>query len=267
MADTSGTDPHAPVRKAAWIAAGAPPDLEPGRVHVWRVDLDEPGWGSEAMAALLGAEDRERAARLVLARHRRQFAAGRSALRTILSGYADTDGPASLAFAADRSGKPFLAGPDGALGLSFNMSHSGGIALVAAARGAAVGVDIERLRPGVRIADIARRQFSPDITRTLLALEPSRQPAAFLRCWCALEARLKALGTGFSAGADVMAQMSLPDSLLASLDAEEWSGIAGRWLVTSLDVGEGYGAAVTVDAAAVHAAGDWLTTFQARAPA
>jgi 4'-phosphopantetheinyl transferase len=265
--DTSGTNARAPACGRSWIEARGRPLLDPGRVHVWRVDLDEPGWGTEAMTALLGAEERERAASLALARHRRQFAAGRSALRTILSGYADTDSPASLAFAADMSGKPFLAGPDGASGLSFNMSHSGGIALVAAARGAAVGVDVERLRPGARFAEIARRQFSPEVTRALLALEPSRQPAAFLRCWCALEARLKALGTGFSAGAEVMAQMSLPDTLLASLDAEEWSGIAGPWLVTSLDAGEGYGAAVAVDAAAVHTPGDWLKTFQAHAPA
>lgn len=116
----------------------APDRLEtPGdEVHVWRVDLDTVD--------------------------------SRWALREILGRYLGL--PADeLRFETNRHGKPRLASPAG--GPSFNLSHSGSLALVAVA-GREVGVDVERIR--------------------------TKRPVDFYRRWADREARVKCLGTGLT---------------------------------------------------------------------
>ncbi len=247
-----------------WTASPGRPALPHGRVHVWRADLDEPGWTNPVHAAFLDDSERARAARLIQPRRRRRFCAAHAMLRTVLSRYVEGAGPASLAFVSGATGKPELDAGNASPPVRFNLSHSDGVALVAVARACAVGIDVEGARRDVRIEEIARRQFHPDVVRALLGVDPPRRAAAFLRCWCALEARLKASGTGFAAaGAGLMAQMGLPEPLLASLDAAEWAGVAGPWALSALDAGPGFAAVVAAEAAAVAATEAWLETFAA----
>lgn len=89
----------------------------------------------------------------------------------------------------DAFGKPRLP-----CGQEFNLSHAGDYAVLITGD-AAVGVDIERIRPldGMRIA---RRFFHPDEYAYLLS-----QPAphtAFFTIWTLKESYVKALGRGFS---------------------------------------------------------------------
>jgi len=260
-ADAGGNAaPPPPLTSPAWGPGPDRPALPRGQVHVWRADLDDPGWTVAACLALVDAAERERASRLLQPRYRARFTASRAALRTVLGRYVSIDTPAALAFAVGPSGKPALEGVGSDIG--FNLSHSAGVALVAVARACEVGIDVERERPGVRIDEIARRQFHPDVVRALLALDPPHRPAAFLRCWCALEARLKAAGTGFAAGAGMLDELGLPERMLATLEARSWTGVAGRWRVSALDAGAGYAAVVAVDASAVQSEDGWLTTFQ-----
>jgi len=254
--------PRSPVTSSAWDIGPDRPVLPHGQVHVWRADLDDPAWTAPACMALVDATECERASRLLQPRHRSRFTASRAALRTVLSRYVSIDTPAALAFEIGPSGKPALAGVGAGSEISFNLSHSAGVALVAVARACAVGIDVERERPGVRIDEIAQRQFHPDVARALLALDLSHRPAAFLRCWCALEARLKAAGTGFAAGAGMFHELGLPEPLLTTLDADGWTGVAGRWRVSALDAGAGYAAVVAVDASGVRTEDGWLTVFQ-----
>ncbi len=254
--------PPPPLNSPAWEIGPDRPALPQGQVHVWRADLDDPAWTAPACTALVDAAERERASRLLQPRHRARFTASRAALRTVLGRYVSIDTPAALAFEIGQSGKPALAGIGAGSQISFNLSHSAGVALVAVARACEVGIDVERERPGVRIEEIAQRQFHPDVVRALLALDPPHRPAAFLRCWCALEARLKAAGTGFAAGAGLFDELGLPEPLLTTLDAGSWTGVAGRWRVSALDAGAGCAAVVAVDASAVQSEDGWLTAFQ-----
>ncbi len=54
------------------------------------------------------------------------------------------------------NGKPVLSRKTDSLGLCFNLSHSHGLAMLAVALGREVGIDVERIRPG--IADESRRE-------------------------------------------------------------------------------------------------------------
>lgn len=110
----------------------------------------------------------------------------------------------SVVLDQDVRGKPRLADTASTSGvggrLEFNWSHSGDFALVALARGCALGVDIERLGKARRPVDIARRFFDRDEASALEPLDPAARDAAFIRLWCAKEAVLKAVGEGLSFG-------------------------------------------------------------------
>ena len=124
-----------------WALAASPPALGAGEVHAWCVDLDAAGADGGAEATGLSADERARAARFHFARDRVRFLRGRAALRHLLAGYAGLEARA-LVFAQGAHGKPALPGT----GLEFNLSHSGGCAVLAVTRGRRVGVDVERIQ-------------------------------------------------------------------------------------------------------------------------
>jgi 4'-phosphopantetheinyl transferase len=137
-----------------------------GEVHVWRVELP-------------ATDGRD---------------AARAALREILAGYLDEAGPALV---AAPDGKPGLATAPGRL--SFNLSHSGGLALVALAPGAVeVGVDVERIRPRRDLVRLAERWLPPAAAAAVTAAAPGRREAAFYAAWTRHEARVKCAGTGLA---------------------------------------------------------------------
>jgi phosphopantetheinyl transferase len=88
--------------------------------------------------------------------------AARWALRSVLSQYLDED-PAAIELRLGERGKPMLADPD--VALHFNLSHSGGLVLIAVCRDLEVGVDIQwmrkprgRERPAEFYAEWTRRE-------------------------------------------------------------------------------------------------------------
>lgn len=139
----------------------------PGELHVWRVELT-------ANDARDGA---------------------RRALAAILAAYLGGAGRATLRVA--ESGKPLLAAAPERL--SFNLSHSGGLALIAIGPGGfEVGVDVERLRPRRDLVRLAARWLPPaDAAAVADADETAREPA-FYAAWTRHEARVKCTGTGLA---------------------------------------------------------------------
>lgn len=143
--------------------------------------------------------------------------------------------PGSLSFAANHYGKPRLSE---AGALDFNVSHSGGFALIALSWTGAVGVDIERRESAVDVAGLSALAFSPE-ERT--ASDQSIE--AFFDRWAAKEAVLKALGLGVGEhlqflsvlrGARIASEYELRHA------AEDWSD-ARAW---RLQAPPGYAAAL-----------------------
>lgn len=141
----------------------------PGELHVWRIVLP-------------GADPR---------------GAARRSLAAILADYLGGAGPggAGIELDADENGKPRLATEPARL--SFNLSHSGGLALVAIAPGGIeVGVDVELLRPRRDLARLAERRLPPaDAAAVAVAADADREPP-FYAAWTRHEARLKCAGAG-----------------------------------------------------------------------
>jgi 4'-phosphopantetheinyl transferase len=121
-------------------------------------------------------------------------------------------------------GKPALPHAD----IAFNLSHSGRAALVALARGVAVGVDLETFgRPRAHV-ELARRYFCEHEALLVETAAETARESTFLRLWTAKEAVLKALGRGLAFGLDKL-EFDLathPPTLLriaaAGSDAAQW---------------------------------------------
>lgn len=227
----------------AWLPPPAAWTLSHDDVHVWRIDLDQPGEGVAALDGLLTAGERKRAAGFYWPRDRRRFVVGRGLLRVLLGRYLDV-APGGLQFAVNEHGKPFLAGAES--GLSFNLSHSAGLALIAVTRSRAIGVDVERVRIDVDHRRLAKRFFSPAEVAQLDCLPEEARVAAFFHCWACKEAYIKGQGVGISLGLhnfDVTVAPDEPARLLATRpDAAE----ASNWRLEALHPAPGYAGAVAV---------------------
>lgn len=172
----------------------SPPAPAGPRPLVLQIDRRAPAMQAALarLQALLGQPELERLARLRLAADRERFLLGRGVLRLTLGHWLGRD-PASLVFRNGPHGKPALDGAP-----PFNLSHSGDLVLLAFHGSRAVGVDVERERPGLAWQAIARRTFAPERLARLDALPAAQQEVGFLTEWCRLEAELKARGTGLA---------------------------------------------------------------------
>ncbi|HEX6939792.1 MAG TPA: 4'-phosphopantetheinyl transferase superfamily protein [Longimicrobiales bacterium] len=181
-------------RREAWRPRGAPPPLAEGTVHMWYAPLDADPTAHARLERVITPEERARAARLRDPVAARRFAAARGFLRTLLGAYLDRPADA-VRILVDRAGKPRLPSP-APLDVRFNVSHSGGHALVAVARGIEVGVDIECEAPRGPVDRLARRVLAARERRMLERLDGADRLRAFLAIWTRKEALVKAIGCG-----------------------------------------------------------------------
>lgn len=172
------------------------PKLADGAVHLWQADLAA---AADDLAELLCEEELARAERIVNPRRAQLWRRSRGLLRELLGRYLRRE-PRSLRFAIGEHGKPALAG-DGDDRLSFNMSHSGSIALYGFSDAGEVGVDIELARRRIDEVAVAHRALDRPTAERLEALDPDTRRREFLRAWARHEAALKCLGAGIGGSA------------------------------------------------------------------
>jgi len=223
----------------------APLALPEKEVQLWRIDLDAICADESRWRKVLSADEATRASRFHFPRDRQRFVASRALLRTILAGYLVTE-PHRLSFSYSKKEKPSLGPAHVGSGVTFNVSHSGGIALFAFTRRREIGVDLEQVRRDFDVEGIARRFFSAPEYKQLAALPTPERVDAFFRCWTRKEAYIKATGDGLSlplSQFDVSLEVGETNALLATRpDAAE----AGRWLLQEVPAGPGYIAALCV---------------------
>ena len=110
------------------------------------------------LSACLSTTERARAQRFGTDELRRRWIAGRATLRLVL-GDALGIAPSAVEIRRGVRGRPELA--DAGSGIDFNVSHTGGVALIGIAKGlpadTRIGVDIERLDREVGVDRLARK--------------------------------------------------------------------------------------------------------------
>jgi 4'-phosphopantetheinyl transferase len=176
-----------------------------GRVDVWIVDLLQPISVVDAVRAWL--DDRE--IRSAASRRddvlRNRYVVAHGAVRAILG---ERLGVAPDAVEIERGcvhcgdpahGRPEVGGvvPGGG-DLSFSLSHSESLAMVAVYAGPRIGVDVEIERPRPRLDALAARVLSAEEHAHWLDAEAPARLRTFLEMWTAKEAYLKAIGTGIT---------------------------------------------------------------------
>lgn len=220
-----------------------PSKLHP-QVEVRFIDLHRCKTGWENVLTVLSDDERQRASRFRFTEDRSRYVQVRAGLRWQLAEYLDLD-PAELRFTYNHAGKPRLESGFGT-GISFNVSHSGNLGLLAFGFGCRTGIDVEYMQPDLEFKALARHSFSASEQRQLRALDGPNLIAGFYRCWTRKEAYIKALGDGITYG---LGRFDV------SLDAAETRVLADRntdrlvpWKYSELSLVDGYAAVVVADA-------------------
>jgi 4'-phosphopantetheinyl transferase len=152
----------------------------------------------QSAAVVLAEAERTRSARFARAADRISFAVTRAELRRILGRELGVE-PRAARLVEPLAGKPRLCASHGRPDIDFSVSHTDGMSVIAVARRAMVGVDIERCRAVPEKLKIAMDLFGDDAARSISALPEPKRDEAFLRLWTAGEAYVKAIGTGLAA--------------------------------------------------------------------
>jgi len=218
-------------------------------IHVWFTLCDriaDPALLAE-YAGLLSHEEHARMQRLHLAVDRHRFLVARALLRSVLSRYS-TVGERQWVFRTGPCGKPAIANPDDdAQRLSFNLSHSHELVLLAVTRHHAIGVDAEYLGGRAAPVEIARRFFTRDEAALLDALPGAQRHDGFLRLWTLKEAYIKARGMGLSIPLDQFGFHFSAEGAPVMRADPKLNDDPARWRFRELRLDPNYSVAVCVE--------------------
>ena len=235
-----GLSSHSPVSSANLSALA-------DTIQLWMLPAPVPGEGIalERLAALLSDDERVRAAAFHRPVHRTAFITNRGRLRAMLAHYLDCE-PATIRFEYGPQGKPELA-TGSSKGLTFNLSHTDGLAVLAISRDRRIGVDVEQSKPAADLMEIARDHFSSNEYEQMTGLSLPEQVKAFYACWTRKEAFLKGLGTGLAQDLGRFQVSCLPEEP-ALLLACTWSPeLCQSWRFHTFDPGDGYAGALAYE--------------------
>ena len=224
-----------------WTPPPAVPALNADEVHVWRVDVGSAYTRRDILLGFLAGDERQKAAGFLFEDDRERFVAARGVLRALLGRYLRRH-PGSLGFGYNPYGKPHLVGDPQ---IRFSTSHSHGLVLLAFARGREVGVDIERVRSGLGLEEIAACCFSPGEIATLHSLQNGPRERAFFACWTRREALAKAEGRGLPFRRFDVTPAPVDAAMLS--DTGKDSPEPAKWTPEELDPDPGYAAALCVE--------------------
>jgi 4'-phosphopantetheinyl transferase len=167
-------------------------------VQVWLVPDERSDRVLADLLGVLDAGERQRAAAYRSADDRRRFVVAHGAVRHIVAGRTGSAAD-EIRFVRGPHGKPEVAEPGCCV--QVNLSHSGDVAMVAVTAGRRVGVDVQRIVPGLDAVAMARRYFPAEEAEFVrAAADPVARAARFARLWSRKEALVKAHGGRLAQG-------------------------------------------------------------------
>jgi len=214
------------------------PDFRQQRADIWVIDTGEFAADSELLRSFLQPDELERHARFASRQIAATWLTARAGLRYLLGRYLD-ETPQSLIVKTGPNGKPFVENP---FQLSFNISHSGSIAVIAVTD-RDVGIDVEQLERQVDTAAVLRRFFSPAEQASYAQYRQVDPRRTFFRGWTRKEAVLKATGEGIAGLAhnEISFAPALPHAMLTYRNSAE---AAQTWFFHEFEPAPGYIAAL-----------------------
>jgi len=222
-------------------------NLTTSEVEIWQISLARMGDSIQALRSLLSHDEIQRANRFAFEIDRSRFFIARAAMRQILGGYMGI-APQELTFSYSQNGKPELHAEFEKAGLTFNLSHSRELALLAVTRGASrVGIDVEFVDHEFPGEEIVERFFSVSEMKTLHGVPANQRADAFFCCWTRKEAYVKALGEGLSVPLHSFDVSFGPNAPAALMHVSTHPDEISRWSMYEINVPRGYRAALVVE--------------------
>jgi 4'-phosphopantetheinyl transferase len=221
-----------------------PEPILANEVHVWRV-FTETTSQIKNPQKILSANELERAGKFYFEKDQKRFIMARAMLRMILSHYVG-ERPQDLRFNYSAFGKPMLETNPGNDNISFNLSHSDGMALYAVTLNRHAGIDVEHMRHNIDIEQIAKRFFSFAENSLINNIHEKDRPAMFLKFWTRKEAIIKATGKGVSFPMDQVDVSSITDNFLSTVKLTDENKKSLYLSVRDLFPEQGYAAAIAV---------------------
>ncbi len=205
--------------------------LTPDDVHVWLSDYAAIGDQRlhAAYRELLDPAERAQEPRFHFERDRQRYLVTRALIRTVLSRYAAV-APKQWLFSVNAYGRPEPANEQATVtGLTFNVSHTHSLIVLAVTKGRAVGVDVENVSGREASIDVADRYFAPAEVAVLHAAPRQEQQRRFFEYWTFKESYIKARGMGLSLPLDKFA-FHYPDDRCVEITIDgELNDDAARW--------------------------------------
>ncbi|HTL61865.1 MAG TPA: 4'-phosphopantetheinyl transferase superfamily protein [Nitrospira sp.] len=218
--------------------------LKSRTIDLWGCTLEASATALVCCRHWLSGEERVRAGRFVRPEDQTGFALAHGVLRFVLARYVGVD-PAALRFENGPTGKPALTRQDrSGVDVRFNLSHSHGRMLIAAAQGQDVGVDLEEVRDNVEPLKLAERFYTTAEYDRIKHRPVSDHAWHFYRLWVAKEAVLKGQGIGIPSLQECEI-VSSPVSPRAAARLPPGSALQPGWTVQWLRCGPAWQGAVS----------------------
>jgi 4'-phosphopantetheinyl transferase len=220
--------------------------ISPDSIHLWHCALEKkiaPRL-QERCLKLLSPEEIARMDSFRFEKHRTQFLISHAFLRIVLSRYLGCS-PASIAYSLNEYGKPFIRSGTEQAVISFNLSHTDGLACCAIAKEGDIGVDVECIERLGTWDEIAKHFFSAAELASIMTVEEDEaRMERFCRIWILKEAFIKAKGMGLSLPLDLF-EFSFPqDERIAISFSPEFEESPECWNFSLVDMTEGHRAAI-----------------------
>ena len=179
--------------------------------------------------SILSEDERDRADQLNVEDKKQQYIITRAALRQRLGLLANID-PKDFVFDYLEHGKPVLNNDARFKDITFNVSHSNDLALIAVAQKQNIGIDIEKINHESDHQALMTRFFSKAEQAEFQTIQEATMARAFCACWTRKEAFIKAIGDGVSYGLDkfdvsVDPDKQTPEINLHKPSEETWSAV------------------------------------------
>ena len=228
--------------KKTWKKTPDTLSLSKDYIDVWLCDLQQ--LSPDNYYSILSEDECARADKLKVEDKKQQYIITRGALRQRLGLLTNID-PKDFVFEYLEHGKPVLANNHKCADITFNVSHSHDLALIAIAQKLNIGIDIEKINHESNHLTLMTRFFSKteqDEFQTMLDTDKAK---AFCACWTRKEAFIKAIGSGVAYGLDNFDVTVAPDNQAPEINLHEPS--EETWSAINLPINDQYMACLVSD--------------------
>lgn len=169
--------------------------MRSNKIDIWLLNLTGEYTEINQYYRLLSPDELIRSNKFRFSKDKNEFIISRGFLRKVLSEYSAIN-PEDLKFIYSTNGKPYLEGKLSEL-LKFNLSHSGGFAIIAVNFRNEIGIDIELINDLDDRLSLAKNLFTAS-EQKYLTEKPDLDLDRFFEIWTRKESVIKALGNGLS---------------------------------------------------------------------